>query len=631
MALGDRSGLWTSGKATRPRVRPARAASSLPRTRPALAGREGVATLDLLFEATRGAAGLEAALDEVVSRGLNLAGRAAVIVLSDRGVDGARAAVPALRAASRLHDALVKVGLRHRVGIVADAGVWDIQHCALLVAVGADAVSPWLGCLSAGERETTYLKGLRGGFVEAMSMMGVTPASAYCGAKLVEAVGLDPAWLREEFPGVARHLGGIGPEVLDREWLAFHDEAFRPGAPSDLPDAGEFRYRKTGRPHANNPEVFKALHAASGYAARGGEEAGSTAAYEVFAHTVNERQPIGILDLLRIVPHGEPVPLDEVEGEEHVLWRFMAPGMSEGALSEPAHRAIARAMNALHRYCRARFRRAGVPAPAGIGPIANSGEGGFDKARIGRPDGNRSIQYAGARFTVTPMTAARAAEAEVKFAQGAKPGKGGQLPGKKVSPRIARQRGCEPGYELVSPPVNHNLYSIEDVKLMVESWRHLNPDVNAALKFVATHGVEMACMGGVNAGANRLHLSDGCGGTGAAKRVDQKHGGVPVAAVLPAVQDMLVEEGVRERVELSVDGGVLTGEHALKLMLLGADRVGFGTSLLMAMGCSMLRQCHLAGPAAGRHDRQAPAGLHARRGDAGPGARGALHGPRAST
>jgi glutamate synthase domain-containing protein 2/glutamate synthase domain-containing protein 1/glutamate synthase domain-containing protein 3 len=598
VALGDRSGLWTNGRANGPvYILPERILSLAEMA--ALGEREGVATLDLLFDTTRGTQGLEIALEDVVTRGVNLAGRAAVIVLSDRGVDGARAAVPALRAASRLHDALVKVGLRHRVGLVADTGAWDIHHCALLVAVGADAVSPWLGCLSAGAKEKTYLKGLRAGFVEAMSMMGVTPASAYCGAKLVEAVGLDPAWLREEFPGVARHLGGIGPEVLDREWLAFHDEAFRPGAPADLPDVGEFRFRKAGRPHANNPEVFKALHAASGYAARGAGEAGSPAAYEAFAHTVNEREPIGILDLLRIVPHDQPLPLDEVEGEEHVLWRFMAPGMSEGALSEPAHRAVARAMNALHRYCRMRFRQAGVPAPPGIGPFANSGEGGFDKARIGRADGNRSIQYAGARFTVTPMTAARAAEAEVKFAQGAKPGKGGQLPGKKVSPRIAHQRGCEPGYELVSPPVNHNLYSIEDVKLMVESWRHLNPDVNAALKFVATHGVEMACMGGVNAGANRLHLSDGCGGTGAAKRVDQKHGGVPVAAVLPAVQDMLVEEGVRERVEVSVDGGVLTGEHALKLMLLGADRVGFGTSLLMAVGCSMLRQCHLAGPQPG--------------------------------
>jgi len=598
VALGDRSGLWTNGRASGPVFILKERILSLEEMA-ALKAREEVATLDLTFDTTRGTQGLELALEDVVSQGVNLAGRAAVIVLSDRAVDGARAAVPALRAASRLHDALVKVGLRHRVGLVAQAGLWDIQHCALVVAVGADAVSPWLGCLSAGAKEPTYLKGLRAGFVEAMSMMGVTPASAYCGAKLVEAVGLDPAWLREEFPGVARHLGGIGPQVLDREWLAFHDEAFRPGAPSELPDAGEFRYRKAGRPHANNPEVFKALHAASGYAAHGAGEAGSPAAYEAYARTVNEREALGILDLLKIVPHGEALPLDEVEREEHVLWRFMAPGMSEGALSEPAHRAVARAMNALHRYCRARFRRAGVPVPPGIGPIANSGEGGFDKARIGRPDGNRSIQYAGARFTVTPMTAARAAEAEVKFAQGAKPGKGGQLPGKKVAPRIARQRGCEPGYELVSPPVNHNLYSIEDVKLMVESWRHLNPDVNAALKFVATHGVEMACMGGVNAGANRLHLSDGCGGTGAAKRVDQKHGGVPVAAVLPAVQDMLVEEGVRERVEVSVDGGVLTGEHALKLMLLGADRVGFGTSLLMSLGCSMLRQCHLAGPQPG--------------------------------
>jgi glutamate synthase domain-containing protein 3 len=197
------------------------------------------------------------------------------------------------------------------------------------------------------------------------------------------------------------------------------------------------------------------------------------------------------------------------------------------------------------------------------------------------------------------MTAARADEAEVKFAQGAKPGKGGQLPGRKVSHRIARQRGCEAGYELVSPPVNHNLYSIEDVKLMLESWRHLNPDVSCALKLVATHGVELVCLGGVNAGANRLHLSDGCGGTGAAKRVDQKHAGIPVAAALPAVQDLLVEEAVRHRVELSVDGGVQNGEQALKLVLLGADRVGFGTSLLVTLGCSMLRQCHLAGPQPG--------------------------------
>jgi glutamate synthase domain-containing protein 2/glutamate synthase domain-containing protein 1/glutamate synthase domain-containing protein 3 len=605
VALGDRSGLWQPSKKSgkgRPEngpvyMLPERILSMSELE--ALEKLEGVERLTLLFEAAGGPEGLEAALEQVVARGLERAVPAAVLVLSDRGVDEALASVPVLRAASRLHDALVKAGLRHRVGLVADAAVWDIHHAALLVSVGADALCPWLGCLSAGEREKTYLKGLRGGFVEAMSMMGVTPASAYCGAKLIEAVGLDPAWLRTEFPGVARHLGGIGPERLDREWLCFHAEAFQDGMKAELVDAGEFRYRNAARPHANSPDVVRTLHAASGYASHGKLPSGSHEAYASYAHTVNERAPLTVLDLLQVVPHDEPIPIEEVEAEEHVLWRFMAPGMSEGALSEPAHRAVARSMNALHRYCLLKFKKAGVPVPPGVGPIANSGEGGFDKTRIGGPDGNRSIQYAGARFTVTPMTAARATEAEVKFAQGAKPGKGGQLPGKKVAPRIAHQRGCEPGYELVSPPVNHNLYSIEDVKLMVESWRHLNPDVRAALKFVATHGVEMACMGGVNAGANRLHISDGCGGTGAAKRVDQKHGGVPVAAVLPAVQDMLVEEGVRERVELSVDGGVLTGEHALKLMLLGADRIGFGTSLLMSIGCSMLRQCHMAGPQPG--------------------------------
>jgi glutamate synthase domain-containing protein 2/glutamate synthase domain-containing protein 1 len=599
VALGDRSGLWTNGNAPSSPVYvlPERVLSLAEMA--ALSERPGVVSLDLCFEAAHGPAGLEEALDEVVARGVNLAGRAAVIVLSDRGTEASRAAVPALRAASRLHDALVRVGLRHRVGIVADAGVFDIQHCALLVAVGADAVCPWLGCFSAGEKEASYLKGLRAGFVEAMSMTGVTPASAYCGAKLVETVGLDFEFVRAEFPGVAHHLSGLGTAELDVEWLAFHREAFQPDPVPALVDAGEFRFRKGGRPHSNSPDIVRTLHAASGYAARGAEAGGSREAYDVYRRISSERDPLTVLDLLQIVPAGPPVPLSEVEAEEHVLWRFMVPGMSEGALSEPAHRAVARAMNVLQRYCRWRFRRKGAPVPPGIGPIANSGEGGFNKARIGRPDGNRSVQYAGARFTITPMTAARAEEAEVKFAQGAKPGKGGQLPGRKVAARIAHQRGCEPGYELVSPPVNHNLYSIEDVKLMVESWRHLNPDVSAALKFVATHGVEMCVMGGVNAGANRLHLSDGCGGTGAAKRVDQKHGGVPVPVVLPAVQDMLVEEGVRDLVELSVDGGVQTGEHALKLMLLGADRVGFGTVVLMSLGCSMLRQCHLAGPQPG--------------------------------
>ncbi len=595
VALGDRSGLWN--QATGPHyVFPERILSAGELCW--LRAQDKVATLDLVFPSGEGAAGLERAVAQAVETGVQKARECVVLILTDRTVDAEHAALPGVRVVSRLHDAIVKAGFRHRVGLLADFGVWDVQHCALLVALGADAVSPWLGALTAGKEEATYLKGLRTGFVEAMSMMGVTPASAYCGAKLVEAVGLDPAFVAAEFPGVSCHLGGIGPDVLDREWLSFHAHAFGNG-PLVPKDVGEYRYRKEGRAHFNSPDVVRSIHQASGYTDKKKDlPPGSPGAYAEFSRIVSSRAPVTLLDLLEL-REGAPIPIEEVEPEEDVLWRFMAPGMSEGALSEPAHRAIARAMNVLYRLCRMRFRRAGRPLPEGIGPVANSGEGGFNKERIGRRDGNRSVQYAGARFTITPMTAARAAEAEVKFAQGAKPGKGGQLPGKKVSARIARQRGCEPGYELVSPPVNHNLYSIEDVKLMLESWRHLNPKVNAALKYVATDGVELVCLGGVNAGANRLHLSDGCGGTGAAKRVDQKHAGVPSISVLPLVQDLLVEEGVRDLVELSVDGGVQNGLQALKLALLGADRIGFGTALLMTLGCSMLRQCHLAGPQPG--------------------------------
>lgn len=598
VALGRRSGLWSESEGPL-FLYPHRVLERAERDW--LLAHEAVRRVDATFAVGDDGGtveSLESALAGVVGAALAVARDTAVLVLSDRTVSAARVALPMPRLLSQLHQAIVAAGFRHQVGLVADTGAWDVHHLALLVALGADAVCPWLGCETAGEREATYLAGVRNGFVEAMSMIGVTPASAYCGAQLVEAIGLDASLLAREFPGVAGHLGGIGVDTLDREWLGFHRAAFAgDGAP---PPAGEHKFRKDGRPHLYSPDAVRAMQAAAGF----GENARRSPAAVADAATRlrdldaerRRRAPTSLLDLVAL-REGTPLPLDAVEPEEAILWRFFVPGMSEGALSEPAHRAVARGMNLAWRWCRRRFHRSATPLPAGLGPFANSGEGGFDKSRLGHADGNRSIQYAGGRFTVTPEVAARAAEAEVKFAQGAKPGKGGQLPGRKVDARIAAQRGCEPGYELISPPVNHNLYSIEDVKLMLESWRLLNPEVSCALKLTATHGVEMAALGGVNAGANRIHLSDGGGGTGAAKRVDQKHAGVPAAAVLPAVHDALVEEGVRELVELSVDGGVQTGDQALKLLLLGADRVGFGTSALVALGCSMLRQCHLAGPA----------------------------------
>jgi glutamate synthase domain-containing protein 2/glutamate synthase domain-containing protein 1/glutamate synthase domain-containing protein 3 len=593
VVLGDRSGLWSESEGQLYEFD----SRILSRGEIAwLKQQDSVRTFDLTFDAAKGEEAIEKALDDLVNQIVSAVEGQSVILISDANTSAEKAPLPSLRAVSRLHDELSRRGVRQKTAIMGEFGVWDIHQCALHIAMGCDALCPWIGCLSVKEEEDSYLRGLNSGFIEVMSMMGVTPSSAYCGARLAEAVGLDAKFLKKEFPKVPGHLGGIGPEILNQEWFSFHRDAYCPDFEDKLPDLGEFRHAKNGRPHANDAQIVRHIHAASGYAKKSPNgEPGSYESYQAYSDIVNGRKPITLLDCLQIQAN-EPVPVEEVEPVENILWRFMAPGMSEGALSEPAHRAIARSMNVLYRYCKIRAARTGRPLPAGIGPIANSGEGGFDKARVGTRDQNRSVQYAGGRFTITPLTAANADEAEIKFAQGAKPGKGGQLPGKKVSEMVAQRRGCNPGYELVSPPINHNLYSIEDVKLMLESWRHLRPDVSASLKFVATYGVELVCLGGVNAGANRLHISDGSGGTGAAKRVDQKHAGAPSPAVLPVVQDRLVEENVRHLVEISVDGGVQNGEQALKLMLLGADRVGFGTNLLMSIGCSMLRKCHLAGP-----------------------------------
>jgi glutamate synthase domain-containing protein 2/glutamate synthase domain-containing protein 1/glutamate synthase domain-containing protein 3 len=586
--LGDRGGLWGDG---------GKGLFRLPNrilTRGELAwlkSRSEVKAIALLADLDDN---VEAALTAVILKAEELAEQYPVILLTDRQPGPEKIALSSLRAVSRLHASLGAKGIRHRVGIVVEAGIWDINQCAVTIAMGADAVQPWIGSETAGEAEATYVKGVRNGFLEVMSMVGVTPSSAYCGAALVEAIGLDADFVQKEFPKVPHHLGGVGVDVLNREWRQFHRTAF--GGESNLQDVGEFRQSKNGRAHFNDAGIVRGIQLASGYAKKiHGASPGSYNAYRAYAQLVEDRKPITVLDCLQVRKQ-PPIRLSEVEPADKIVWRFMAPGMSEGALSEPAHRTVARAFNMLNRICRASLQRRGECPPFGVGPIANSGEGGFDKERIGTRDGNRSVQYAGGRFTITPGVAANADETEVKFAQGAKPGKGGQLPGKKVNERVARQRGCEPGFELVSPPINHNLYSIEDVKLMVESWRTLNPNVNCALKFVATYGVEMVAVGGANAGANRLHISDGCGGTGAAKRVDQKHAGIPAAAVLPKVQDRLIEEGLRESVELSVDGGVQCADQFLKLVILGADRVGFGTSVLMAIGCSMLRKCHLTGP-----------------------------------
>ncbi|RYG42685.1 hypothetical protein EON79_18395, partial [bacterium] len=384
VSIGDRSGLWDgTGRAA---FRYADRVLSVGQAA-WLKEREETATLSLLFPISEGEAGLETRLEAIVAEAEATVAHAPVLFLTDLGVDAETGAAPMLRAISRVHSRLVQAGLRHRVGLVAHSGVWDIHHIALLIAMGADAVCPWLGCASAGEHECSYLKGVRSGFVEVMSMMGVTPSAAYCGARLVEAVGLDKEFLAAEFPGVPGHLGGIGAYTLDEEWLSFHREAFVESAA--LPDAGEFRHSREGRPHANNAEIVRLLQGASGYAKKiHTSPPGSWEAYQDYAKLVHDRKPITLLDCLTL-REGEAISLDEVESEESILWRFMAPGMSEGALSEPSHRAIAQGLNIVRRYCQIQALQNGTTLPPGVGPIANSGEGGFDKSRIGRRDGNR--------------------------------------------------------------------------------------------------------------------------------------------------------------------------------------------------------------------------------------------------
>ncbi len=364
--LGDRGGLWGDGGGGLFRLQNrilSRSELAWILERPETARIEMLHTLDQ---------DPERALDLIVEGAEGAIRGRAVIVLSDRGPDAGRISANMVRAVSRIHSRLAEKGLRHRVGIVAEAGIWDIQQCALLVALGADAVQPWVGSATAGEAEATYLKGLRAGFVEVMSMLGVTPSSAYCGAGLVEAIGLDPEFVAREFPNVPCHLGGIGPEILNAEWRSFHEAAF--GEDPGLPDVGEFRQSKDGRAHFNDAQVVRAIHLASGYAKKIHLAApGSYEAYQAYSQLVTGRRPITVLDCLQ-VRASEPIPIEQVEPFDKVVWRFMAPGMSEGAISEPAHKAVARAFNLLYRVCRIELSKRGECPPFGIGPIANSGE-----------------------------------------------------------------------------------------------------------------------------------------------------------------------------------------------------------------------------------------------------------------
>jgi glutamate synthase (ferredoxin) len=503
------------------------------------------------------------------------AGRTA-LVISDTG---AGTPVPMLMAVGAVHHRLVQRGLRTLATLVVETDeAREAHHLACLLGYGAEAVCPRLALETVAalaradkvggdrpppdEAQRRFRSAVEESVLKIMSKMGIADVAAYCGAQIFDIVGLAPEVVELCFPGTHSPVGGVGFVELEREALE------RAGA-TRLESPGYIKYRKGGEPHETDADVVEAAHALR-LAVRNERRD----RYERFAELVDSRQPMELRDLLELVPAAEPVPLEEVEPAESIVQRFSAGGMSHGALSAEAHQTIAIAFNNL----RAR---------------SNCGEGGEDPDRFRTERNSRIKQVASGRFGVTPEYAVFADELQIKIAQGSKPGEGGQLPGHKVSVEIARLRHTTPGVALISPPPHHDIYSIEDLAQLIFDLRQVNPAAKISVKLVAESGVGLVASGVVKALADVVHIAGSDGGTGASPLSSIKNAGLPWELGLAETQTSLVENGLRRRVRLRADGGVKTGRDVVLAALLGADEVSFGTALLLAEGCLMVRSCHL--------------------------------------
>ncbi len=498
---------------------------------------------------------------------------AELLVLDDSGPDPS---IPAVLATGAVHQRLVADGLRTRASIVVHHDEPREAHdLACLLGYGADAICPRLALEtvaalaaadklggdrpSPAEAQLRLREAFEDGVLKVMSKLGIADVASYRGARLFEAVGLADDVLETCLAGTPASIGGIGFAELERELLG------RRAAP-ELENPGYVKFRKGGERHATSPPVVEALRQAA-HALRRGD-------YERFAALVNEREPLELRDLLEPAATAPAIPLEEVEPAESIVRRFSSGAMSHGSLSAEAHETVAIAFNRL-------------------GARSNSGEGGEDPARFRTERNSRIKQVASARFGVTPEYLAFADELQIKIAQGSKPGEGGQLPGEKVTAEIARLRHTQPGVPLISPPPHHDIYSIEDLAQLVFDLKQANPDAAVSVKLVAQTGVGLVAAGVVKALADVVHIAGADGGTGASPLSSIKHAGVPWELGLAETQRTLVESGLRGRVRLRADGGLKTGRDVVVAALLGADEVSFGTALLLAEGCLMVRSCHL--------------------------------------
>ena len=535
-------------------------------------------TLPCVWPAGAGPDGLRPALQDLSRAAEREIQRGArILILSDRGVDAEHAPLPSLLAVGAIHNHLLRNGLRHRTGLVAEAGdAWDVHHVAALIGFGAEAVHPWVAletaALGGGPAAVATLRTtLEKGLLKVLAKMGISTLSSYCGAQIFEAVGLGGEVIDACFPGTASLIGGLGFVEIAEDVLARHRTAF-PGSAETviLPDHGRVRYRRDGEDHAWAPQVVNALQKAT--------QTGATQGLDPFKAQAAAREPLNLRHLLG-VRRGAGVPLQEVEPVEAIRQRFISTAMSLGALSPEAHATLAIAMNRM-------------------GARSNSGEGGedpftFRRSTTGDRVDNRIKQVASARFGVTTEYLTRADELEIKIAQGSKPGEGGQLPGHKVTELIARLRHATPGVALISPPPHHDIYSIEDLAQLIHDLKQVNRRARIGVKLVAEAGVGRVATGVAKAHADYVLVSGHNGGTGASPLSSIKHAGSPWELGVAETHVMLTENGLRERIELRTDGGLRTAHDVIVAAALGAEAYGFGTAPLVALGCDMARQCHL--------------------------------------
>ena len=540
--------------------------------------------LPMLFEVAKGKAGLQEALTELckqaeasVTEGVNY------IVLTDRNVDATHAVIPSLLAVSAVHHHLISVGKRVQTALVVESGeIREVMHAALLLGFGASALNPYMAFaildklvknkdiqLDYATAEKNYIKSICKGLFKIMSKMGISTIRSYRGAKIFEAIGLSEELSKAYFGGLGSPIGGIRLEEVARDAIAFHNEGFAAEAGGLLPNKGLYSFRKDGEKHAWNPETISTLQLAT--------RLGSYKKFKEYTHLVDEKEkPIFLRDFLKF--RRNPISIEQVEPVESILRRFVTGAMSFGSISKEAHEAIAIAMNRIHGR-------------------SNTGEGGEDTARFQPlPDGNsmRSAikQVASGRFGVTTEYLVNADEIQIKIAQGAKPGEGGQLPGFKVNDVIAKTRHSIPGISLISPPPHHDIYSIEDLAQLIFDLKNINPQAKISVKLVAESGVGTIAAGVAKAKADLIVISGAEGGTGASPASSIRYAGISPELGLSETQQTLVLNGLRGQVVLQADGQLKTGRDIILMALMGAEEYGFATSALIVLGCVMMRKCH---------------------------------------